>query len=409
MTRTPSFWTHVRLVAGREIRERGGSRSFKASTIVTLVLVLGLVLIPASLRDDDPEEWTIAVVGEVPAAFEPALNAAAATYGAEAVVVPLPSGTTSEEALDSHDAVLSDGEVVTDGDVAAGLRSALTSAWAQGQVLDGLADAGLDEGEAMDALQFEPIEFTSLEGDVEEDEDAAAQEAAAFIGVIALFIAINSYGAWVLTGVLEEKTSRVVEIIVSAVPPRALMAGKVLGIGLLGLGQLVLVGTIGLVAAVAAGVTEVPLALVPAVGSILVWFVLGFAFYAVGYAAAGSLVSRQEDAQSAASPLAMLVLGAYFVSLFVVSPDPDGIPAMICSFIPFTAPLSMPARVAQGAVAPWEIAVSITSMLVSTWLMIRLAAGIYERSLLRTGAPIRLWTAIRETLTKDRSPEAVSP
>jgi ABC-2 type transport system permease protein len=162
------------------------------------------------------------------------------------------------------------------------------------------------------------------------------------------------------------------------------------------------------VAAVAAGVTDVPLALVPAVASMLVWFVLGFAFYAVGYAAAGSLVSRQEDAQSAASPLAFLVLGAYFISLLVVGPDPESVAAMICSFIPFTAPLAMPARIAQDAAAPWEIAVSIGSMLVGIWLMVRLAASIYERSLLQTGAPIQLWTAVREAIGAGRARDAVS-
>jgi ABC-2 type transport system permease protein len=405
---TPSFSAHVRLVAGREIRERGGSRSFKASTLVTLVLVLGLVLIPASLSDDGPEEWSVAVSGTASPAFAPALDAAASTCDASTEVVTLPAGAAPDDALDSYDAVLVDGRVITDGEIGGGLRSAVSSAWAQSQVLDGLSAAGLDEQEAMSALQFEPIEFTTLEGDVEADEDASAKETAAFIGVVALFIAINSYGAWVLTGVLEEKSSRVVEVIISAVPPRALLAGKVSGIGLLGLGQLVVVGAAGLIAAVAAGITEVPLALVPAVGSIIVWFILGFAFYAVGYAAAGSLVSRQEDAQSAATPLAMLVLGAYFVSLLVVSPNPESVAAMICSFIPFTAPLAMPARIAQDAAAPWEIVVSITSMLVGTWLMVRLAARVYERSLLSTGAPIRLWTALREARTSGRATDAVS-
>jgi ABC-2 type transport system permease protein len=397
----------VRLVAGREIRERGGSRSYKASTAVTLLIVLGFVLVPAFIDSDEAPEWTVAIVGEAPTGFDVALDSAASAQDAELTIDTLPAGADADEALDDGaDAVLVDGEILTESEISSDLRTAISSAWAQTQVIDGLTAAGLEPEEAISALQIEPVEFATVEGE-EDSEDAAAKEAAAFFGVVALFVAINSYGAWVLTGVLEEKSSRVVEVIVSAVPPRALLAGKVLGIGALGLGQLVFVAVIGLSAAIATDLTEVPMALVPAVASILVWFVLGFAFYAVGYAAAGSLVSRQEDAQSAATPLAMMVLGAYFVSLLVVGPDPDGVAAMVCSFIPFTAPLTMPARIAQDAAAPWEIAVSIASMLAGTWAMTRLAASVYERSLLQTGAPIQLWTALRQAVGAGRARDAV--
>ncbi len=409
---TPSFIDQVRLVAGREIRERGGSRSFKASTVITLLIVLALVIVPTLFQSDDPEEWTVAVVGSVPDTFAPALDAAAASQDASVEIVALPAGiVTDADSLDvvlgDADAVLVDGRVVTDDEVDAGLRSALSAAWVQSHLLQGLTDTGLDPAEAAAALDIPPVEFATTD-EADGNEDSGTREAAAFVGVIALFIAINSYGTWVLTGVLEEKSSRVVEVVISAIAPRALLAGKVLGIGLLGLLQLTVVAVVGLGTAIAIGVTEVPTALVPAVASMVVWFVLGFAFYAVGYAAAGSLATRQEDAQSAASPLAMLVLGAYLVSLLVVGPNPDSVAAMVCSFIPFTAPLAMPARIAQDAAAPWEIAVSITSMLVGTWLMIRLAASIYERSLLQTGAPIKPWTAIREALGAGPARDAVT-
>ncbi len=410
----PSFSDQVRLVAGREIRERGGSRSFKASTAVTLLIVLALVVVPTLFDSDEAEEWTVAVVGEVPDTFVPALEAAATAQDATVDVERLPElpvgDAESLEALLSEtgaDAVLVDDRVVSDGDIGAGLRSALSAAWAQSHLIAGLTDAGLDPDEATAALDVRPVEFTTTD-EADGNEDAGAREAAAFIGVVALFIAINSYGAWVLTGVLEEKSSRVVEVVISAIAPRALLTGKVVGIGLLGLLQLLFVAAAGLGTAIAIGVTEVPTALVPAVASMVVWFVLGFAFYAVGYAAAGSLATRQEDAQSAATPLAMLVLGAYFVSLLVVGPNPESVAAMVCSFVPFTAPLAMPARIAQDAAAPWEIVVSVASMLLGTWLMIRLAASIYERSLLRTGAPIKPWAAVREALGAGRARDAVT-
>jgi len=294
---TPSFLDQVRLVAGREIRERGGSRSFKASTVITLLIVLALVIVPTWFDSDDPEEWTVAVVGSVPDTFAPALDAAAASQDATVEILELPTGSVTDadsldEALEDADAVLVDGRVVTDDEVGAGLRSALSAAWVQSQLLQGLTDSGLDPAEAAAALEIPPVEFTTTD-EADGNEDSGTREAAAFIGVIALFVAINTYGTWVLTGVLEEKSNRVVEVVISAIAPRALLAGKVLGIGLLGLLQLSVVAVVGLATAIAVGVTEVPTALVPAVASMVVWFVLGFAFYAVGYAAAGSPRARR--------------------------------------------------------------------------------------------------------------------
>jgi ABC-2 type transport system permease protein len=397
----PRSWSQIRLVAEREVRERGGSRSFKVSTVLTIMLVVGLIVVPTLFDDDGPTEWELGVIGETPAGFEQALDLAVAAQGATVTIVHLPDDADPDEAsADSDlDAVLVDGtDLVAEEAPPDGLTAAVGLASSQSRLLEQLAAAGLEPEEASEALDVDPVEVRTTE----DAEDSSTAEGAAFLGVIALFIAINSYGAWVLTGVLEEKSSRVVELIVAAMPARALLAGKVLGIGLLGIGQLVVVGVVGLAVAVAADVTDVPSSLVPALASILVWFILGFAFYAVGYAAAGSLVSRQEDAQSAASPLAYLVLIAYFVSLGVVAPNPESLASQILSFVPPIAPMAMPARIAQDAAEPWEIAGSIVAMILGIWLMVRLAGAIYEQSLLRTGARIKLWTAVREAWANRR-------
>ena len=110
------------------------------------------------------------------------------------------------------------------------------------------------------------------------------------------------YGQWVISGVVEEKNNRVVELLLSTVQPRHLLAGKVIGIGLLGLGQLALVA--GLAAALlAAGAFDAPKSLGGNVALVVPWFALGFALYAVAYAAAGALASRQQNADTAGQPV----------------------------------------------------------------------------------------------------------
>ena len=386
-------WAQVRLVAGREIRERGGSRSFKVSTGVILLVVVALIVVPTFFSTDEPTEWELGVIGPTPAGFEAALDLAAASQGADVTIVHLPDDADPDEAATDVDAVLVDGsDLVAEDTPPDGLTAAVSVAAGQSRLLERLAEAGLEPDEAAEALDVTPVEVRTTE----DAEDTTASEPVAFLGVVALMIAIQGYGAWVLTGVLEEKSNRVVELIVAAMPARALLAGKVLGIGLLGLGQMLLTAVVGLGVAAAVDVVDVPLDLLPALLSVLVWFVLGFAFYAVGYAAAGSLVNRQEDAQSAAGPLTYLVLAAYFIALIVVTPDPESTAARIVSFIPPIAPMAMPPRITQGAAEPWEIVGSVVVMLVGTWLMVRLAGRIYEQSLLRSGARIKLLAAIRE-------------
>ncbi|HSL58541.1 MAG TPA: ABC transporter permease [Acidimicrobiales bacterium] len=382
-----SFWSATRLVAGRELRERARSRSFKVSSVITLLLVAGFVLLPNVLPDSGDPEWDLAVVGPTPEGFDAALDAVARSLDATITVVRSPDDADPVRLLegdDAPDAVLVDGrELLADGDPAPDLRSAVATALSQARLQSLIAGAGVDPADVEDALG-DPLSSGSV------DETAGDATGIAFIGIVVLFIAINSYGAWVLTGVLEEKSSRVVELVVAAVPARALLAGKVLGIGALGLGQLTVIGLGGLALALATGATDLPDGLAAGAAWALVWFVLGFAFFAVAYATAGSLVSRQEDAQTAATPIVMVVLASYFVSLIFVAPDTGSSTARIVSLLPPVAPMAMPARIAEGAAEAWEIGLAVGLMLVATWALVAVAARVYEHALLRTGAPLGL-------------------
>ena len=179
-----------------------------------------------------------------------------------------------------------------------------------------------------------------------EPPDAGATDAATLVAIFASLLLLTSlavYGQWVISGVVEEKNSRVVEVILSTVQPRHLLAGKVIGIGLLGLAQIALLA--GLAAALlVAGAFDAP----PSLGSSLVlvvpWFALGFGLYAVAYATAGALASRQQSPDTAGQPVTYTLVAAYLGSYAAVSANSSSLLANVLTVFPPTAPLaSLPA------------------------------------------------------------------
>src|SRR5690606_32216401 len=141
------------------------------------------------------------------------------------------------------------------------------------------------------------------------------------------------------------KTNRVVEVLLSTLRPWQIFAGKLAGIGLLGLGQLVILLTVALIGLRITNAFEVPALPIDSLVALVGWFILGFVLYATLFGAAGALVSRMEDAQSAAAPLSILAVVGYFLSFQALN-DPDGVVAVVGTFIPFTAPYVAPIRLA---------------------------------------------------------------
>jgi ABC-2 type transport system permease protein len=216
----------------------------------------------------------------------------------------------------------------------------------------------------------------------------------AFIVLLVLYGQILAYGVVVATGVVEEKQSRIVELVLSAIRPRDLLAGKVLGVGVVGLVQLLVIGAVGLALSAATGRLDVGGPGVP--GALLIalaWFVLGFALYACAYATGGALISRQEELQSATTPITMTVVGSFFVSFAAVN-DPSSTLSQVLSFVPPCAPMVMPVRQIAGDAAAWEIAVSVLVMLAAIALLVALAGRVYANAVLRTGARVRLRAAL---------------
>jgi ABC-2 type transport system permease protein len=223
-----------------------------------------------------------------------------------------------------------------------------------------------------------------------------AATAVAYIGSLLLLTTLALYGQWVLTGVVEEKSNRVVELILSTVRPRDLMAGKVIGIGLLGLAQIALVGGLASIL-LAAGVFDAPASLGGNLALIIPWFALGFALYAVAYAAAGALASRQQDANSAGIAVTYTLLAAWFLGYIALANDTNGLLANLLTIFPPTAPLVLPARSALVGVPLWEHALAVILIFATINALVRLASRVYAQGLLRSGPRLNLRTAWRLT------------
>jgi len=385
----------VRLIAARDLRERLRTRAYRLSAVLTALLVAAVVVLPRLFADDEPPTYEVAVVGPVTATVTATVEGVAdAVDGADVRFREVDDRAAAEEALDAGDVDLAlvEGEVVAREEPDPGdWRAAVAGAIGQ---LAALERAGLAPDVAAAALSEPPPPVRALEpGSDEED----TRTAVAFVGALLLYTFLSLYGVWVLYGVVEEKSTRVAEVLLSAVPPSALLAGKVIGIGVAALLQGAITVTVALVASVLTGAGLLDAVSPGEVVSLLAWFLLGYVFYAVVYAAAGSLVGRQEDVQNVATPPALPLLVGYLVATQAAFGSSEGPVVRFFSLFPPTAPVVMPVRTTVSDVPAWEVGLAVALTLAATVLLVQLAAKVYARALLRSGGRVRWRDALRAT------------
>jgi ABC-2 type transport system permease protein len=227
----------------------------------------------------------------------------------------------------------------------------------------------------------------------------------AYVLTFVLYMVITLYGVGVMRSVVQEKTSRVMELMVATVKPRSLMAGKILGVGAAGLAQITVWLAMGAITLAyreqilgAFGVTgtgpALPSIALGEVVLVVVYFLLGFFFYASMYAAVGAMVSSEQDTQQVQTPVTMLlVIGV--LCLQVVSNEPRGSAAQIMTMVPFWSSMLMPMRYVLGGATLGEVALSLAILVVSTVLIARAAAKIYRVGVLMYGKRPGLQELIR--------------
>lgn len=401
-------WRIVALVAGRELRQRGRSRAFIGVTLVFALAIAILAAMPglsATVLDDEQAppgpDVRVGIVGVALDDLDPAVRTAfEVTVEPGVDLVALDDEAAASSALEA-------GEVAFayDPDGSRLLTAATASPFSIGvprSVSDALGlataarDADVDAQLLEELLRAEgpPVEVVATEGGNDPDE-VGTRFAIAYVGAVLLYFFLVFSANLIVTGIVEEKGSRIVELLLPAAPARQLMAGKVIGLGLVGAIQAAVIVLPATAILVLAGAGPPASELVAAAAAVLVAFVLGFGLYAGVTAGLSSLVSRIEDSQVALLPLYAVLIVAFLVT-FPVLGAPDSTLAQVATFVPFTAPFVVPARTVLVDLPWWHVALSAAGVVVTAALLTRLAARLYEGSILRAGARVRMREALRD-------------
>jgi ABC-2 type transport system permease protein len=379
----------VRLVAGREISTRIRDKGFLISSAVLLVLIIGVLALQVVAGSGESTSRIGVVGGD--RAVEQALQQQGEQLGTVVEVVPLGDETAARSAVEAEDV---DAALVS----GAGSRPELLvlSAGGQAQTLvqGALASLSVDRQLAEAGVQLDTSPAVDVVPIEDGGEDRTQATIVALLGVGVLYFLFILFGQFVAQGVVEEKSSRVVELLLATMRPWQLLAGKILGLGALGLLQIVVLAVVGVAAALAFGVVDLPGQLIGTVLTLLAWFVLGYAFYAAVFAVAASLVSRQEDLGSVLMPTTIALVAGFLVALQAAQ-DPTGTLATVTSFVPGLSPMVMPVRQAAGEAAWWEVALSVLLLLAALGVIVRIGGRVYAGALLRTGGRVNLREALR--------------
>jgi ABC-2 type transport system permease protein len=378
------------LVAGREIRVRGLSKSNVISLIVTVVIVGVLAALPTILGGDEGDD-RIGLAGDYAASMQTQLDA----MGGFDVTV-YDSRDEAEQAVrdEAVDASVADGTLFSLDGVGNELQTRLDAAWQAAGLQTNLADAGLTEAQIGEALTVQPLEAVSVE------EGGVTGPLDYFTGLIIsviMFMMLMTPVQYIAMGVVEEKSSRIVEILLTSLKPWQLLGGKVIGLGVISLVNLVAMVAVGLGVAAATGMlSDLPPGTASAAVSTIGWWLIAFALFGTLAGGVGSLVSRQEESGSVLTPLIMSLSLSYVGAIFLLN-APTSAFAQILSIVPPFSAIAMPTRMAIADVPAWEIALSGALLAIAAAGALALGAQLYKRSVLYTGSRLKLSEALRRT------------
>ncbi|HZD68953.1 MAG TPA: ABC transporter permease [Actinomycetes bacterium] len=389
------------LVARREIRERLRGRVFWVVTVILFGVVAAAVVIP-TLHGKATQSAKVGVVAGS-ASLRTRLEDLVRSVGLTVRLVSEADLSQARVALDSGrlDMVIDRTQKilvqnpVSTSDTSAGARYVREVSLSLGEQR-AYAKAGLTSGQAAIVAGAQPLPVESTHPGKAR---TTTSETTALLGVILIFVVLSQYLTWMLMGVMEEKASRVVEVLLATVRPIQLLAGKVIGIGAVALAQAGALVVFALVLGEAVGSSLVHGTAPLVVAAILVWLVLGYAFYSWVYAAAGSLAERQDQLQSLALPLALPLVFGYIVSLIGVSSGSASTLVKVLAYLPPTAPFAMPTLVGFGQATWWQFLLSVVFCLACIVVVAFSAARIYRAAVLKTGGRVRL-RQLRPTSTK---------
>jgi len=398
-TRTPRGFAvganlgSVGLVARREVLERVRGRIFRVGTLIILLVVGAAIVIPKIHTSHSTPPQQVGVVGAPNQELTQVIKYSGKQVKVPVEVVSEPTQQAAEEALRSGklDAAVVGGDKIfvyqpVSSDSKSDTATLLEVLAPELGVLHAYQQAGLSGTQIEQVAKARPVPVESLQA----NNNNNVNKGTSVIGVILIFLMITQYNTWILMGVMQEKASRVVEVLLAAVRPIQLLGGKVLGIGLVAMGQAALIVGFAFVVSKAVGSD-----LLRGTGGLLLltdllWLILGYAFYSWLYAAAGSTAERQDQVQTLALPLSLPILIAYIYSITVASSGSPSLLFKVLAYLPPTAPFAMPVLVGLDQVTWWQFLISVVLAVAGTVVMAWFAAGIYRRAVLKSGQRVSL-------------------
>lgn len=374
------------LVAQREISTKIRDKTFIGSTAFMLFIVLAAVIIPALIAGNDTPD-KIAVVDE--AGAQVVQRADAIKGGNSYEVTRTANAATAERLVEDGDvkAALLPGD---GGFVVLGKQKVDQSL--QSNLREATVNLGMEQNAARAGLTPEQLRANTQLQERLLSPGPLPEIVSDFVNIglaLAFYMTALGFGMMIAQSVVQEKESRVVEILAAAVPIRALLWGKVIGNTVLALSQIVVIAAASLLGLLATGQADILEVIAPVAGWFVIFFVLGFVALAGLWAVAGSLATRQEDLGSTTLPGQMILMIPFFFSVFAGASAKT-----VASFVPIASSMAMPGRMLTEHVPVWQPLLAILILLATTVLIIRLGARLYERTLLKTGRKLGYREAI---------------
>lgn len=383
--RTTSAWATV---AQREVSVRLRDKTFIGSTLLTLVLLIGVLGFQAWQSNQDTT-YDVAVtsqaqqMGESLVAAAPDIDDSVSIDLVEVADAAAGEAAVQDESADAWLQQTDEGwQLVGKSEVDHSLTSLAQTAIRQTVLADNAQQAGTDLATLQ---QGTSVTTDVLNGDAEQQ---MMSDAVGFIMAMLFYTAAIIFGMYLAMSVTEEKQSRIVEIIATSIPLRQLLIGKLVGAVVLAVGQMLLYATIAVV-----GVTFTPWGdMLPGLTSGILWFVafflFGFTMMAALYAVAGALASRQEDIQSTSLPVTILIMAMLFGAIFAKGTLVD-----VLAWIPPFSAILQPMRLVSGEGEWWQALISLGLLAAATFGVIMLAERIYRRALMQTSGKLSIKAA----------------
>jgi ABC-2 type transport system permease protein len=381
------------IVAAREMSVKIRDRGFLISTFVTLALILG-ALGAQVLLGSSGEKVKVAAVGSESSTVIKQAVALADGAGESVKITLMPMASDA----DVKAAVLSD-------EVDAGLtttangwtligktdRNSNAEIWIGAAVQQSaLARNAAAAGTSLDNLaRGGDLTYTLLSPD--ETPEMVVKITIYVFGFL-FYLAAVLLGVSLATSIVEEKQSRIVEIIASSIRLRDLLLGKIVGNTVMALAQMAAFAAVGVIGLLAMGKSEVLRQITPGLGWFFLFYAVGIAVLACVFAAAGSISSRIEDIQSTTTPISAAV-----AVIFIAGISASGTFLKVLSFLPLTSTITMPGRIVAGDTAWWEPVASLLISLVAAVFVIQVSERIYRRALMQTGGKLSIRQALKLT------------